>query len=90
MRGNKDWIQFIGELFNRQVEVKKEVKSDADHSDTTDEEELTLTPSDLEIQHQVAYDSEVKNSECSRDLFMPQWYMLLRELRGELRGNRPL
>ena len=28
-------------------------------SDTTDEGDFTLTPSDLQIQHQVAYDSEV-------------------------------
>ena len=60
--GNVRWS-----TFDRQTEVKEEVNvtrgSDDAQSDTTDEEDFTLTPSDLQIQHQVAYDSEVKQSE---------------------------
>ena len=39
-------------------------------SDTTDEEDFTLTPSDLQIQHQVAYDSEVIPSTYNNLLFL--------------------
>ena len=57
--GNVHWP-----TFDRQTEVKEEVNgSDEAQSDTTDEEDFTLTPSDLQIQYQVAYDSEVKQSE---------------------------